>query len=62
MQMEQSCTNQELAGVGPGRAAEALDGHGAAGAEEGAAVDDVGRLLAVLRHDALGREPVGRHP
>lgn len=54
-------TNQELARVGPGRLVEALDGHPPAAVED-AAVDDVGRLLAVLRHDAVGGEPAGRRP
>jgi hypothetical protein len=52
---EASHTDKELAGVRPGRAAEALDGESAVGAEERAAVDHVGRLLAVLRHDAAPR-------
>jgi hypothetical protein len=59
---ESSHTDQELAGVRPGGAAEALDGDSAAGDGERAAVYHVGRLLAVLRHDAVGGEAVGRRP
>jgi len=55
-------TNQELARVRPGGATESLDGDGAAGSKERAAVDHVGRLLAVLRHDAVGGEAVGGRP
>ena len=47
---------QELAWVRPGRAVEALDGDAALGIEL-ALVYHIGRLLAVLRHDVLHREP-----
>lgn len=50
---------KELLGVGPGSLGEAFDSSGAAGAEEGGAVDDIGGLLAVLGDDAVGGEAVG---
>jgi hypothetical protein len=56
---ERGNRHQELAGIRPGRAAEALEGDEAASLEEGGAVDDIGGLLAVLRDDAVGGEAVG---
>lgn len=44
--------------IRPGRLGEALDSSGAAGAEEGGTVDNVGGLLPVLRDNAVGGEAV----